>query len=151
MPTNLYGIKDNYHLENAHVIPALMHRAHLAKQNKSKVLKIWGTGNATREFLYVDDLAEACIFLLDNYSDSMPINIGTGHEVTIKELANKICEIVGYDGELIFDTSKPDGTPRKVVDVNKINMLGWEAKTSLSNGLKTSYEWFEQNYKIIRK
>ena len=151
MPTNLYGIKDNYHLENAHVIPAIMHRAFLAKKNNEQKLIIWGTGNATREFLFVDDLAEGCIFLLNEYSEDSPINLGTGVEVSIKDLAVKICEIVGFNGELVFDTSKPDGTPRKVLDVKKINELGWQSKTNLENGLKISFEWFLNNYNYIRK
>ena len=151
MPTNLYGIKDNYHLENAHVIPAIMHRAFLAKKNNEQTLTIWGTGNATREFLFVDDLAEGCIFLLNEYSEQSPINLGTGVEVSIKDLAVKICEIVGFNGELVFDTSKPDGTPRKVLDVTKINELGWQSKTNLENGLKISFEWFLNNYNNIRK
>ena len=151
MPTNLYGIKDNYHLENAHVIPAIMHRAFLAKKNNEQTLTIWGTGNATREFLFVDDLAEGCIFLLNEYSEHSPINLGTGVEVSIKDLAVKICEIVGFNGELVFDTSKPDGTPRKVLDVTKINELGWQSKTNLENGLKISFEWFLNNYNYIRK
>ena len=151
MPTNLYGIKDNYHLENAHVIPAIMHRAFLAKKNNEQKLTIWGTGNATREFLFVDDLAEGCIFLLNEYSEHSPINLGTGVEVSIKDLAVKICEIVGFNGELVFDTTKPDGTPRKVLDVTKINKLGWKSKTNLEDGLKISFEWFLNNYKNIRK
>jgi len=151
MPTNLYGIKDNYHLENAHVIPAIMHRAFLAKKNNEQKLIIWGTGNATREFLFVDDLAEGCIFLLNEYSEDSPINLGTGVEVSIKDLALKICEIVGFNGELVFDTSKPDGTPRKVLDVKKINKLGWQSTTNLENGLKISFEWFLNNYNYIRK
>ena len=151
MPTNLYGIKDNYHLENAHVIPAIMHRAFLAKKNNEQKLTIWGTGNATREFLFVDDLAEGCIFLLNEYSEDSQINLGTGIEISIKDLAIKICEIVGFNGELVFDTSKPDGTPRKVLDVTKINELGWQSKTNLENGLKISFEWFLNNYNNIRK
>ena len=151
MPTNLYGIKDNYHLQNAHVIPAIMHRAFLAKENNDQKLTIWGTGNATREFLFVDDLAAGCIFLLDKYSEDLPINLGTGIEVSIKDLAIEICEIVGFNGELIFDTTKPDGTPRKVLDVTKINKIGWKARTSLSEGLKISYDWFVSNYHRIRK
>ena len=106
MPTNLYGIQDNYHLQNAHVIPAIMHRAWIAKNNRSDKLIIWGSGNPTREFLFVDDLAKGCVFLLDNYSEDIPINIGTGIEVSIKELAKQICDVVGFKGELIFDKSK---------------------------------------------
>ncbi len=151
MPTNLYGIKDNYHLENAHVIPAIMHRAFLAKKNNEQTLTIWGTGNATREFLFADDLAEGCIFLLNEYSEDSQINLGTGLEISIKDLAIKICKIVGFNGELVFDTSKPDGTPRKVLDVTKINELGWQSKTNLENGLKISFEWFLNNYNNIRK
>ena len=151
MPTNLYGIQDNYHLQNAHVIPAIMHRAWIAKNNKRKELIIWGSGNPTREFLFVDDLAKGCLFLLDNYSDDIPINIGTGIEISIKELAKQICDVVGFEGKLIFDETKPDGTPRKVVDVSKINSLGWKAQTDLSDGLKISYDWFLRNYETLRK
>ena len=151
MPTNLYGINDNYHLQNAHVIPALMHRAYLAKINGEKQLNVWGTGKATREFLFVDDLAEACIFLLDNFSDHVPINIGSGKEISILNLTKLICEIVGFNGELVFDNSKPDGTPRKVLDIAKINDLGWFAKTELKSGLSISFDWFKENYKTLRK
>ena len=151
MPTNLYGIQDNYHLHNAHVIPAIMHRAWIAKNNKRDELIIWGSGNPTREFLFVDDLAKGCLFLLDNYSEDIPINIGTGIEVSIKELAKQICDVVGFEGKLFFDETKPDGTPRKVVDVSKINSLGWKAQTDLSDGLKISYDWFLRNYETLRK
>ena len=151
MPTNLYGIQDNYHLQNAHVIPAIMHRAWIAKNNRSDKLIIWGSGNPTREFLFVDDLAKGCVFLLDNYSEDIPINIGTGIEVSIKELAKQICDVVGFKGDLIFDETKPDGTPRKVVDVSKINSLGWKANTNLSDGLKISFDWFLKNYETVRK
>ena len=151
MPTNLYGDQDNYHLENAHVIPALMHRAYLAKQKKESTLQVWGSGNATREFLYVNDLAEACILLLDDFSDPLPINIGTGVEISIKDLAKLICKTVGFQGDLIFDSSKPDGTPRKVLDVSKLNNLGWKSKTNLEDGLKKSYSWFVNNFDQTRK
>ena len=151
MPTNLYGDQDNYHLENAHVIPALMHRAYLAKQKNESTLQVWGSGNATREFLYVNDLAEACILLLDDFSDPLPINIGTGVEISIKDLAKLICKTVGFQGDLIFDSSKPDGTPRKVLDVSKLNNLGWKSKTNLEDGLKKSYSWFVNNFDQTRK
>ena len=151
MPTNLYGINDNYHLDNAHVIPALIHKTYLAKINNSPSLTIWGSGEAMREFLYVDDLAEACIFLLDNYSQSSHINVGTGKEIKIEKLAKLICKVIGFNGELIFDKSKPDGTPRKVLDVTKINSLGWRSKTSLEDGLINSYKWFKDNFKKYQK
>ena len=151
MPTNLYGIKDNYNLNEAHVIPAIMHRAYLAKINNDKKLILWGSGIPTREFLYVDDLAEACIFLLDNYSSSEHINIGTGIEVSINVLVKMVCEIVGYEGEIVFDQSKPDGHPRKVSNISKMQKLGWNSKIDLYAGLKLSFEWFLQNYNTVRK
>ncbi|PCJ16977.1 MAG: GDP-fucose synthetase [Candidatus Cloacimonadota bacterium] len=151
MPTNLYGPKDNFHLKNSHVLPAMIHKFHLAKtQNENKVT-LWGTGSPMREFLYVDDMAEACIFLMENYNEKGLVNIGTGQDVTIKELADFIREIIGFTGEIIWDTSKPDGTARKLLNVDKINKLGWKAKTSLQEGIEKSYQWFLSNYQNIKK
>lgn len=141
MPTNLYGTNDNYHPENSHVLPALIRRIVLAKKNNEPTVSIWGTGTPRREFLHVDDLADACYFLLKNYNEQGLVNIGCGADVSIKELAEIIVSEVGYDGKLVFDTTKPDGTPRKLMDVSKINKLGWNAKIELFAGLKkTIYE-----------
>lgn len=148
MPSNLYGPNDNYHPENGHVLPMLLRRFHEAKMSNKNSVTIWGTGKPMREFLYSDDLADACLFLLENKSAEdigELINIGTGVDCTILELAESIKEVVGYEGDLKFDTSKPDGTFRKVVDVQKINSLGWEAKVSLREGLKLTYKDFLEN------
>lgn len=151
MPTNLYGINDNFNLANSHVLPALIRKFHEAKINNYPHVEVWGTGSALREFLYVDDLARSCIFLLEKYQDQEFINVGTGEEVSIKELALTIKAVVGYQGELKFDTSKPDGTPRKLLDTSKLNGLGWQAQTSLKEGIELTYQWFEENYHTIRK
>ena len=135
MPTNLYGTNDNYHPENSHVLPALIRRVVLAKKNNEPKVVIWGTGTPRREFLHVDDLADACYFLLQNYNDEGLVNIGCGTDVSIKELAELIVKEVGYEGELIFDTTKPDGTPRKLMDTSKINNLGWNVKIFLKEGI----------------
>jgi len=140
MPTNLYGPNDNYDLYNSHVLPALIRKIHEAKIEKSDAVEIWGTGAVKREFLYVDDLAEACVFLMNTYNESEIINIGTGNDITIKELANTIREVIGFEGELYFDKSKPDGTPRKLLNVQKINKLGWKAKTDLRIGIELTYK-----------
>lgn len=150
MPTNLYGPNDNFDLANSHVLPALIRKTHEAKINDSPEVEIWGTGSALREFLYVDDLAEALIFAMKNYDDQEFINIGTGEEISIKDLALLIKAVVGYQGELKFDTSKPDGTPRKLLDTSKLNSLGWQAETSLKEGLEMTYHWFLENYNQIR-
>lgn len=142
MPNNIYGIYDNFDLENSHVIPALIRKLHDAKANKSKESLIWGTGKPKREFLYVDDLADACIYLMDNYSEEVHINIGTGEDIEIRELALLIKEIVGFKGEIKNDLSKPDGTPRKLLDVQKINQLGWSHKVDLKEGLLKTYRWY---------
>ena len=156
MPTNLYGPGDNYHPENSHVIPALIRRIHLAKINKQNEVKVWGTGNAKREFLYVDDLASACYHimnldrnLISNHIDDMcsHINIGTGKDITIKELALTIKKVINFKGELIFDLDKPDGTTRKLLDVRMINKLGWNYKTELLDGLIKTYEDYKLNLK----
>ncbi|MBF0329912.1 MAG: GDP-L-fucose synthase [Nitrospirae bacterium] len=142
MPTNLYGIGDNFDLQNSHVLPALIRKFHEAKANRKPHVEIWGTGTPRREFLYVDDLADACLFLMQNYNESQIVNIGTGKEITIKELALLVKNIVGYEGELKFDTSKPDGMMRKTLDVSKMTSLGWTAKTGFRDGIKKAYEWF---------
>ncbi len=144
MPTNLYGTNDNYHPENSHVLPALIRRIVLAKKNNEQIVTIWGTGTPNREFLHVDDLADACCFLLKNYNQPEIINIGTGIDLTIKKLAELIAEKVGYQGLFVFDSSKPDGTPKKLLDISKIKNLGWEPKISLSNGIeKTISEYIK--------
>lgn len=142
MPTNLYGINDNYHPENSHVLPALIRRFHEAKINKSPEVTIWGTGKPLREFLYADDLGDACVFLMQNYNEAEFVNIGTGEDLSIAALAMLIQEIVGYTGKLTFDPSKPDGTPRKLMDVNKLHALGWKHKTNLREGIAKAYQDF---------
>ena len=148
MPCNLYGINDNYHTENAHVIPMLLRRFHEAKEKNLEKVIVWGTGTPMREFMCSDDLAEACVYLMENKNAAEIgefINIGAGIDVTIRELAEFIKEIVGFEGELEFDTTKPDGTPKKLLDVSRLNALGWKAKISLKEGLKISYEDFLNN------
>jgi GDP-L-fucose synthase len=143
MPTNLYGTNDNYHPENSHVLPALIRRIVLAEKNNEPNVTIWGTGTPRREFLHVDDLADACYFLLQNYNEQGLVNIGSGTDISIKELAELIATEIGYQGQLVFDTTKPDGTPRKLMDTNKINRMGWVSKINLSEGLsKTISEVF---------
>ena len=142
MPTNLYGPNDNFDVLTSHVLPALIRKVHEAKLSGSPDVPIWGTGNPRREFLHVDDLADACVFLLENYNSPEIINIGCGEDVTIRELALAICEVVGYDGELAFDPSKPDGTPRKLLDMQKLFSLGWKPKISLRDGIRNAYQWF---------
>jgi len=142
MPTNLYGKNDNYHPENSHVLPALIRRFHEAKLNNIPQVSIWGTGSPLREFMYADDLADACYFLMENYNDIQFINIGVGEDISIKDLALLIKEIVGYEGELVFDVSKPDGTPRKLMDVSKLSALGWKASTGLKEGITLAYQDF---------
>ncbi len=144
MPTNLYGPNDNYDLNNSHVLPALLRKFIIAKQNNERNVSIWGTGNPKREFLYVDDLAEACLFLLLNYNESGIVNIGTGVDISINELALLIKDVVDYRGDLIFDHTKPDGTPRKLLDVSKINNLGWKYKTDLKSGLELVFDQLKQ-------
>ena len=140
MPTNLYGPNDHYDLYNSHVLPALIRKIHEAKINNSKFVEIWGTGSVKREFLYVDDLAIACVFLMNNYNDNEIVNIGTGEDVSIKELAFIVKDVIGFEGDFHFDASKPDGTPRKLLNVSKINKLGWVAKIDLRTGIKKTYE-----------
>ncbi len=140
MPSNLYGYNDNYHPENSHVLPALIRRFHEAKMNKAAEVRIWGSGSPKREFLFADDLADACFFLMQSYHDKELINIGTGQDLTIFELALLIKRIVGFEGNLVFDKSKPDGTPRKLMDVSKLHGLGWKHKISLESGLELAYK-----------
>lgn len=142
MPTNLYGPGDNFDLETSHVIPALIAKAHDAKINRAPNLTIWGTGAPRREFLYVDDLADGLVFLMKHYSDAQHVNVGTGEDVSILELAELVCTTVGFEGDIIRDESKPDGTPRKLLDVESLKGLGWKARTSLIEGLKTTYDWY---------
>ena len=140
MPTNLYGPGDNYHPELSHVVVALIRRFHEAKIAGAKSVVVWGTGTPRREFLYVDDMADACVHLMKTYSSSELINIGTGEDITIAEFARVVAEIVGYDGEISFDTSRPDGTPRKLLDVSRLATLGWRATTSLEDGIRRAHE-----------
>jgi len=144
MPTNLYGPNDNFDLETSHALPALLRKFHEAKMNKEPFVKIWGTGSPRREFLYIDDLADACVFLMQNYDEDQIINVGTGEDISIRELALLIKEITGYEGELKFDASKPDGTPRKLLDVSKLTDLGWKAKTGLRGGIAKTYQWYKE-------
>jgi GDP-L-fucose synthase len=142
MPTNLYGIHDNFHPQHSHVLPALIRRFHEAKCQGDSSVTIWGTGQPRREFLYADDLAEACLFLMQQYSSADIVNIGVGKDITIYDLAMLIKEIVGYQGELVFDASKPDGTPQKLLDVSRLTALGWQAKIDLKTGIQHTYDWF---------
>jgi GDP-L-fucose synthase len=142
MPTNLYGPGDNYHPENSHVVPALIRRFHEAKQDGTAGVKVWGTGKPFREFLFVDDLADACLFVLEHYSDEQHVNVGSGEEVTIADFARLVADVVGYRGELTFDPSRPDGVPRKLLDSSKLARLGWRARTSLRAGLEQAYAAF---------
>ncbi|MDK2772671.1 MAG: GDP-L-fucose synthase [Flavobacterium sp.] len=145
MPTNLYGINDNFNLQNSHVLPALLRKFIEAKQNNASEVVVWGSGTPMREFLFVDDLAEACVFLMQNYNDAETVNIGTGEDVTIKELAETIKKTVGFEGDLVFDATKPDGTPRKLLDVSKINNLGWKHKVNLQEGIEKTLDWVTEN------
>lgn len=146
MPCNLYGINDNYHPEHSHVLPALIRRFHEAKISGAHSVTCWGDGSPLREFLYVDDLAELCVFLMNNYSGSETVNAGTGREISIKGLTELVAEVVGYDGAILWDSSKPNGTPRKVMDISKANALGWKAKTGLREGIRLAYEDFKAKY-----
>lgn len=148
MPTNLYGPNDNFDLENSHVLPALLRKTHEAKKARAKRIVIWGTGKPLREFLHVDDMASACLFVMRNSGYNHILNIGSGQEVTIKQLAELICEVVGFNGEIEFDTTKPDGTPRKLVDTTRINQLGWRSQVDLKSGLAQTYRWFINHYDV---
>ncbi len=145
MPTNLYGPNDNYHPTHSHVLPALIRRFHEAKEQGLKEVACWGTGAPLREFLYVEDLADACLFLMDNYSGNETVNVGTGKEMTIRALTELVAGIVGYQGEILWDVSKPDGTPRKLLDISKLEEMGWKYSTELEDGIRLAYEDFLQN------
>ncbi|WP_281885374.1 GDP-L-fucose synthase [Paenibacillus sp. YYML68] len=148
MPTNLYGPNDNFDLQSSHVLPALLRKFHEAKESSKPSVEIWGTGTPRREFLHADDLADACVFLMNNYSGSEIVNIGVGDDIAIKDLAELIGRIVGYEGEIVYDTTKPDGTPRKLVDTTKINELGWSASIPLEDGVRSAYAWFKEQYAV---
>jgi GDP-L-fucose synthase len=146
MPTNLYGLGDNYHPEHSHVIPGLVRRFHEAKVNDRPIVQIWGTGSPKREFLFSEDLADACVYLMENYESDEIINVGSGQEYKISEIAEIIKEVVGYQGQIDYDHSKPDGTPRKLLDTSKLESIGWKARTQLKDGLKVAYEDFLKNW-----
>lgn len=146
MPTNMYGIGDNFDLNDSHVLPALLRKFHEAKTENKPFVEVWGSGKPKREFMYSDDLADACVFIMNSNIEEL-VNVGTGEDMAIADLALMIKKIVGYDGEIKFNISKPDGTPRKVLDVTKINSYGWKAKTNLEDGIKKVYEWYKLNYK----
>lgn len=148
MPTNLYGPNDNFDLESSHVLPAMIRKFDDAKNTNLSEVVLWGTGVPKREFLYVDDLANACVFLMQNYESSEIVNIGAGEDVSILELANLVKDVVGYKGEIVWDSSKPDGTPRKLLDVSKIHNLGWKNNIELENGIELTYEWYKANKMI---
>jgi GDP-L-fucose synthase len=150
MPTNLYGPGDNFHPQNSHVLPALIRRFHEAKVARAPSVTIWGTGTPRREFLHVDDLADACVFLLRNYDEEQIINVGVGSDQTILELAQTIARVVGYEGEIQTDPSKPDGTPRKLLDVSRLHALGWQAKIGLEEGIASTYRWFVERAAEVR-
>jgi len=151
MPTNLYGIGDKYDLHASHVLPALIHKAHLAKEQGSSDITVWGSGTPRREFMYADDMADACVFLMESgYKDGL-INIGVGEDVSIKELTELVCKVVKFKGEILFDSSKPDGTPRKLLDISKLKALGWKPKTSLTDGINEAYKDFLRRYLIRRE
>ena len=150
MPTNLYGPGDNFDLESSHVIPALIRKFHEAKVNGLSEVEVWGTGSVMREFLHVDDLASACLFLMDNYEEQGHINLGTGEDLSIRTLAEMIAQVVHPDAELVFNTDRPDGTPRKVLDVSRLRQLGWSHTIKLRDGLESSYAWFKKNSESVR-
>lgn len=150
MPTNLYGPHDNYDLNNSHVMPAMIRKFHEAKVNFAPTVELWGSGKPLREFLYVDDMADACVFLLENYDGEQHVNIGTGVEVTIRQLAESVQKAVGYEGKIIWNTDMPDGTPRKLTDVTKLHNLGWHHKVELEEGIQLAYDWFKDNVENAR-
>lgn len=151
MPTNLYGYYDNFDVNSSHVLPAMIQKFHIGKLNSKTNITLWGSGNPMREFLFVDDLADAVIFSLENKLSESLYNIGTGKEISIKNLAIMVKDIVGYKGDILWDSSKPDGTPRKLLDTSKINKLGWKYKTELSTGISKTYEWYKKNIDIIKQ
>ncbi len=150
MPPNLYGPNDNFHGQNAHVLASLLHKFHTAKITAASKVTVWGSGKPLREFLHVDDLADACLFLMNSYDSNEILNVGTGEELSIADLANMIKEIVGYQGEIEFDVSKPDGTYRKLLDVSRINKLGWKSRIDLENGIRQTYNWYLDNLNHLR-
>ena len=145
MPTNMYGPGDNFDLENSHVLPALIRKFHDAKTQGNASVTLWGTGSPKREFLHSDDLGHACLYLIENYDDEIAINVGVGEDIAIKDLAELIRGIVGFQGDIIWDSTKPDGTPRKLLDVSRIEALGWKAQISLEDGIRATYGWFLEN------
>lgn len=145
MPTNLYGPNDNFDLQTSHVLPALIRKVHEAKRDRAKEVAVWGSGTPRREFLHVDDLADACFFLLEKYNSPEIVNIGCGEDVSIRELAETVCEVIGFEGSLAFDTSKPDGTPRKLMHVGRLLALGWKPRIGLKDGIQDAYDWFLKN------
>lgn len=150
MPTNLYGPHDNYELQGSHVMPAMIRKFHEAKVNGAPTVELWGTGKPLREFLYVDDMADACVFLLEHYDGEQHVNIGTGRELTIAQLAELVKKTVGYEGEIVWNSDMPDGTPRKLADVSKLHALGWTHKIELEEGIKLAYDWFKENVNTAR-
>jgi GDP-L-fucose synthase len=151
MPTNLYGPGDNFSLTDSHVLPALMRKYHEARLQQAAAVEVWGSGTPRREFLHVDDLADACVFLMQHYSDEAPINVGWGQDVSIAELAQLVAATVGYKGEVHFDRSKPDGTPRKLLDTSRLSALGWQPKITLADGLASTYQWFCAHQQHLRR
>lgn len=150
MPTNLYGPHDNYELQGSHVMPAMIRKFHEAKVSGAPTVELWGTGKPLREFLYVDDMADACVFLLEHYDGEQHVNIGTGRELTIAQLAELVKKTVGYEGEIVWNSDMPDGTPRKLADVSKLHALGWTHKVELEEGIKLAYDWFKENVDTAR-
>ncbi|MEW6637421.1 MAG: GDP-L-fucose synthase, partial [Actinomycetota bacterium] len=148
MPTNLYGPNDNFDLETSHVLPALIRKFHEAKEREEPSVTVWGTGRPRREFLHVDDLADACLFLMRNYSGDKPVNVGVGEDLSIGELAELVRQVVGYEGKITYDTSRPDGTPRKLLDVGRLDDLGWRASIPLRDGIEQTYAWFLESYPV---
>ena len=144
-PTNLYGIGDNFGLQSSHVLPALMAKAHQAKNDGAESMEVWGSGNPKREFLFVDDLADALVHMMKHYSDDIQINVGTGEDMSIRDAAQLVCQVVGFSGDLVFDASMPDGSPRKLLNVDRLAEMGWTAQTSLEDGLKQTYDWYLEN------
>ena len=149
MPTNLYGPNDDFDLDSSHVLPALVRKFHEAKLTGSSEVVVWGSGTPKREFLHVDDLADACVFLMDRFDDAQPINIGTGEDISIADLAKLIAEVIGFDGNVVYDRSKPDGTPRKLLDVSRLHALGWTHRIGLREGIELTYKWYVQSSVLV--
>jgi GDP-L-fucose synthase len=149
MPTNLYGPNDDFDLDSSHVLPALIRKFHEAKLAGSSEVLVWGSGTPKREFLHVDDLADACVFLMDCFDDAQPINIGTGEDISIADLAKLIAKVVGFEGDVVYDRSKPDGTPRKLLDVSRLHALGWTHRIGLREGIELTYKWYAQSSVLV--